>query len=181
MNEDKTKENSISSQLLDTTSSEKKYTEPPFFKINFWDFLSSALLVHFGDWWKRVSESIPDIYWSINLSMRPEQVPAHWGSSIKSCQKEDEEEGGGEREMSSWREQVSSSAWAELPRGCYKHCVVQHQQLHLLLPQRQTLIYSFVYWWRSQILKLTHCKRVFSAVLNQREKKPEGLSGWINQ
>lgn len=160
MNEDKTKENSISSQLLEATSGEKKYSNAamPLFKKFFWELLSSASLVHFGNRWRRISESIPDIYWSINFSMRPEQFPAHWGSSVSSCQKDkDEEEGEGERGMSSLREQVSLLAWAELPRGCYKHCVIQHQQLHLLLPQRQTLIYLFVYWQRSQILKLTHC------------------------
>lgn len=40
MNEDKTKENPISSQLIETTSSEKKYTEAPFLKLIFENFYS---------------------------------------------------------------------------------------------------------------------------------------------
>lgn len=38
MNEDKTKENSTSSQLLETTSSENKYIECPFLKLIFETF-----------------------------------------------------------------------------------------------------------------------------------------------
>lgn len=65
--------------------------------------------------------------------------------------------------------------------------MVQHQQLYLLLPQRETLIYSFVHRWSKQILKLTHCKRVFSAALDKRKKTPQSFVrlnkalGWREQ
>ena len=48
--------------------------------------------------------------------------------------------------------------------------VLLAHQVCLLLPQRETLKYPFAYWWSEQILKLTHCKRVFSTALNKSKK-----------